>query len=175
MLKWSLIILGVVLGLIALVALIGALLPRGHVASGRAKYRQPPRRLWEAISDFAAWPAWRKDIKAVERGEDLDGRPVWVEVSSRGRMPLAVEVMEAPSRMVTRIADKKLPFGGTWTFEIVESDGGATLTITEDGEIYNPVFRFMARFIFGYRGTLEGYLAALGKKFGEEVTVEPLR
>jgi len=30
----------------------------------------------------------------------------------------------------------------------------------------------MARFVFGYTATLEKYMAALGKKFGEEITVE---
>jgi hypothetical protein len=61
---------------------------------------------------------------------------------------------------VSRIADPNLPFGGTWTFEITPAPGGARLRITEDGEIYNPLFRFMARFIFGYEGTINGYLSA---------------
>ena len=29
------------------------------------------------------------------------------------------------------------------------------MTITEHGEIYNPFFRVMARFVFGYEGTIE--------------------
>ena len=52
---------------------------------------------------------------------------------------------------------------------LLESDGATTLTITEEGEIYNPVFRFMSRFIFGYHGTQHAFLKALGTKFGEEV------
>ncbi len=42
------------------------------------------------------------------------------------------------------------------------------VTITENGEIYNPFFRFMARFVFGYTVTMETYLKALGKKFSED-------
>ena len=41
------------------------------------------------------------------------------------------------------------------------------VTLTEAGEIYNPIFRFMARFVFGYSGTIEAYLKALHAKFGE--------
>jgi hypothetical protein len=41
------------------------------------------------------------------------------------------------------------------------------VTITESGEIYNPVFRFMARFVFGYDSTMAGYLGALSRKFGQ--------
>ena len=63
-----------------------------------------------------------------------------------------------------RIADPKLPFGGTWTYEIAPTAGGSTLTITENGEVYNPIFSFMARFVFGYDGTMKTYLANLEKK-----------
>jgi len=42
----------------------------------------------------------------------------------------------------------------------------AALTITENGEVYNPLFRFMARYIFGYEGTIENHMAALKKHLG---------
>ena len=73
---------------------------------------------------------------------------------------------------MTRIADKGLPFGGTWTLEITSEAGGAALRITEDGEIYNVIFRFMARYVFGYTSTIEGFLRDLGKKVGETVEIE---
>ena len=63
-----------------------------------------------------------------------------------------------------RIADPDLPFGGTWTYEITPDGGGSRLTITEDGEIYNPLFRFMARFVFGYEGTIASYMSSLEKR-----------
>jgi hypothetical protein len=62
---------------------------------------------------------------------------------------------------VSRIADKKLPFGGTWTYELKAADRGTALTIREDGEVYNPVFRFVSRYVFGHYATLDGYLKAL--------------
>jgi hypothetical protein len=76
---------------------------------------------------------------------------------------IVMEVVEAtpPLRRVTRIADPDQPFGGTWTWELA-SDGDRTrVTITERGEIYNPLFRFMARYVFGYTGTMDSALAAL--------------
>jgi len=72
-----------------------------------------------------------------------------------------------------RIADPKLPFGGTWTYEISPlADGSSLLRITEAGEIYNPIYRFAARYVLGYSKTEEQYLSALGAKFGENVTTE---
>jgi hypothetical protein len=70
-----------------------------------------------------------------------------------------------PERIVTRIADPSQPFGGTWTFEIARVPSGSTLTITERGEVYNPIFRFMARFVFGHSRTIDRYLADLDEHF----------
>jgi hypothetical protein len=70
-------------------------------------------------------------------------------------------------RLVGKITDRKLPFGGTWTFEIAPVPEGATLRITENGFVSNPVFRFMSRFVFGYTDEMEKYLRSLAKKFGE--------
>jgi hypothetical protein len=35
------------------------------------------------------------------------------------------------------------------------------VTIREDGEVYNPVFRFASRFIIGHDATTRKYIAAL--------------
>jgi len=50
------------------------------------------------------------------------------------------------------------PFGGKWTYEIALVEGGSRVSVTEQGWIANPIFRFMSRVVFGYYGTLDGYL-----------------
>jgi hypothetical protein len=76
-------------------------------------------------------------------------------------MTLEVTELDPPRRMVTRIADEGLPFGGTWTYELELAAGWTCVTLTEDGEIYNPFFRFVARFILGYDATMRTYLDGL--------------
>jgi uncharacterized protein YndB with AHSA1/START domain len=166
-------VVAVLVVLVALMALIGRGLPQSHVAARRARFRQPPEILWAAITDVDDFPSWRPDVKRVERLPDRDGRPVWCEIGRHGRLTLEQVEAQPPRRLVGRIADPTLPFGGTWTYDIAVVEGGSTLTITENGEVYNPLFRFMARYLFGYHGTLEGYLKALGKKFNEAVVPEP--
>ena len=39
--------------------------------------------------------------------------------------------------------------------------GGSDLTITEDGEVYNVIFRFMSRFVFGHHATMDAFLKNL--------------
>lgn len=166
--KWLLIAAVVVAGvvaLVALVALIGSRLPKTHAATREAQLPAPPDAVWQAITEVEAFPAWRTDVSRVERLTDRAGKKTWVEHGGNGRITFTVDRAEPPRLLVSRIADPDLPFGGTWTYEIAPVPGGSTLRITENGEIYNPFFRFMARFVFGYEGTMAAYLAALQKKF----------
>ena len=78
-----------------------------------------------------------------------------------------------PSRLVTRIADEELPFGGSWTFELRPDGAGTLLTITERGFVKNVIFRALARYVFTHHRTLEQYLRTLGRRFGVEVKPEP--
>ena len=163
--KIVLIALAIVIVIVIVVVAVGAMLPVRHVASRSAVLAAPVETVWQLMTDVSGFPAWRGDVKRVERLPDREGRPVWVEESSSGRITLAVDRAEPPRLLVLRIADPDLPFGGTWTYELSAAGRGATtLKITENGEVYNPVFRFMSRFVFGHEGTIAGYLAALEKR-----------
>ena len=43
--------------------------------------------------------------------------------------------------------------------------------ITEDGEVYHPLYRFMSRFVFGHTTTIDRYLTDLGRKLGHPVEI----
>jgi hypothetical protein len=169
--KWVVIGLGGVIAVAVAVIVIGMLLPSDHIASRRARFQVPPETLFGIVSDFGGGAAWRP-VKRVEILPARDGKPSFREVGEHGGLTYVIEELTAPTRIVTRIVDNPA-FGGTWTYEL-ESDGaGSVLVITERGEVYNPFFRFMGRFFFSQTATMEGYLAALGKKLGENVQPEP--
>lgn len=163
--QWLLIVVVVLAAAAALAALLGSRLPQSHVAVRQARFDVPPEVVWAAITNVEAFPSWR-DVRTIERLPDRDGKAVWIEQGPSGRITLAVERQEPPRLLVLRIADPSLPFGGAWTYQIDPAAPGSRLTITENGEIYNPMFRFMARFFFGYEGTIQSYLTALEKKLG---------
>ena len=171
--KWVLIGLAIVVGIVVIVAVVGALLPKAHVATRKARFKQPPEVVWNAITDIESYPSWRADVKKVERLPNRDGRTVWREIGGHGSITLEVIESDPPRRLVGKIADPDLPFGGSWTYEIGAAEDGSTLTITENGEVYNPVFRFVSKFIMGHHKSLEDYLRAMGKKFGETVEPQP--
>jgi hypothetical protein len=71
-------------------------------------------------------------------------------------------------RLVTRIADKSLPFGGKWTYTLAQTGNSTVLRITEDGEVYNPVFRFISRFVLGHATTIDRYLRDVAARLGDK-------
>ncbi len=173
--KWAVVVGGGGVGIIALIFLIGALLPQAHVASSSIILSQPPDEVWAVVRDLGRYAEWWDDITGVERLADRDGREVWAQRDRRNQtLPIELVEAEPPRRMVTRIADENRPFGGTWTYLVEPTPEGAIVTITEEGEVYNVLFRFMSRFVFGHHSTQESYLEALAQRFGEEAPVNRL-
>lgn len=159
-------------GLFAVVGVIGMLLPESHTAAVRVRINQPRERVFAAISDVAAAPSWRSDLQRVEPLTSGGDSLRWRETSDFGTLVMMRESAEPPARLVTRIDDPDQPFGGRWIFELAPVAEGTLLTITEQGEVYNPYFRVMSRFIVGHYGTLESYARDLTRHLGGE---EPVR
>ncbi len=156
--------LGGVAALLVLVFGVGLFLPVDHTASVSRVVEGTPGEVWAVITDVEAFTTWRTDIDRAERLETREGWPVWREDGPSGSLTLEVTGIEPARRMVTRIADEGLPFGGTWMYELEPSGAGTLVTITENGEIYSPVYRFVSRFFLGYEDTLLAYLDALQSK-----------
>lgn len=167
MLKWLVrIVIGLVV-LMAIVLVVGYSLPQNHTASRTAHFSQPPEHVWAAMTDFAAFPTWRKDVQSVEVLPSVDGTRSWRESSSQGSsLTFVTEAWDPPKHLTARIADKDLPFGGSWDYTISPSANGSTVTITENGEVYNPIFRVVSRFMSN-TATIDAYLSALAAKLGD--------
>ena len=167
--KWVLIVLGAVLGLVALMTLIGAFVPREHHATSTITLHQAPDSVWKVIRDFGGIPAWWPAIKESVRQPDKDGHEVWRQKMSGWDVPLIVIESTPGRRLVTEIdTSAGGAFGGTWTYELAPDSAGTKISVTEAGWIGNPIFRFLSRFVFGYYGSLDAYLKSLGKRFRED-------
>ena len=161
----ALIVVGVVVAVVVLVAIIGALLPVKHQVSREATLKISADKLFALISTPTEFPKWRTGVKSVEMLPSGGGLPKWIEVSSDGTITFAVTHAVPGVQLVTTIADKSLPFGGSWTYVLAPAGpDSTTLRITEDGEVYNVIFRFMSRFVFGHASTIEKYLKDVQKR-----------
>ena len=163
---WILWIVGGFAALIAIVWITGLMLPQSHKVSRTLRLKQPPEAVWKAITDYAAQPQWRSELKKIERMPDNDGHEVWKEYNSAGEMPLETVEAVAPKRLVRNIGPG-LPFGGTWAYELSPDGTGTQLKITEDGEVYNPIFRVVGKFM-DPTASMTAFLTGLAKKFGED-------
>ena len=94
------------------------------------------------------------------------------EVSKHGTVNYEL-IEDVPNqRMVTKIRDTDLGYGGQWTYTLAAENNGTRVTIREDGEVSNILFRFMSRYIFGQTSTIDSYLTSLAKHFGEQTVPE---
>jgi len=163
--RWMLVIVVAVTLLVVIIVVIGAMLPKAHTASRTARIAMPPDALYTVLADVAQYQSWRRDVKSVQRLQDSNGMPAWVEESNGMKIPMRFERMERPSLLVGRIDTDELPFSGAWTYRIAPAGTGASdLTITEDGEVRNPIFRFMSRFVFGHHATMDAFLKNLAAR-----------
>ena len=151
------------------IVLVGWFLPQGHVATRSARLNQSPQTVYAVIADVASYPQWWADVSRVEMLEATNGRTRFRQHTGMDAVIFEVEEDVPPRRFGTRIADPDQPFGGTWTFELTPEGAGTRVTITERGEVFNPIFRFMSRFVFSHTATLDSFLRALGRRLGEEV------
>lgn len=167
------IVVGIVAGLLVLagiIALIGSRLPKAHVASRSILLHRSPQDVYAVVRDFSSAPKWRADVKRI----DVDakpGQPVYFREEGKNGTINYELVEDVPAqKMVTRIRDTDLGFSGQWTYLLTPEDGGTRVTIREDGEVSNVIFRFMSHYVFGQTATIDGYLTSLAKHFNEDVT-----
>lgn len=151
---------------------IGLKLPKKHLVSRRVYINRSPVEVWEVITDYAGQVDWRTEITHVERLPDRNGHPFWRETDNRGQS-VDIETIESftPYRLSRKIANENLGFGSTWMYDISEYGEVIALTISEQGEVSNPAFRFINRFIIGHTSALDKYLEALAKKLKIDVTI----
>ena len=166
--RWVIFTVLIAVGVVALVAGIGWILPKAHTASRTAQYAAAPEAVFAAISDVGQYASWRSDVTSVDLLPSDEGK-VFRETGSDGQVTYRIEILEPPTRMVSRIADPSLPFGGSWTFEVAAAaGGGSSLTITEDGEVYNPIFRFISRFFMSPTAAIEAFQNDLARQLARQ-------
>lgn len=165
------IVVGVVAGLallIGVVALLGSRLPKDHVASRSIVLRRSPQEVYALVRDFGSAPKWRADVNRTEVEASQNGRVHFREEGSSDTINYELVEDVPAERMVTRIRDTDLGYSGQWTYTFTPENGGTRVTIREDGEVSNVIFRFMSRYVFGHSATIDSYLTSLAKHFGEE-------
>ncbi|MBY0527723.1 MAG: SRPBCC family protein [Gemmataceae bacterium] len=162
---WIGIAVAALVGLFAIVWIVGSRLPRDHVVSRGVDIAQPPEAVWRVITDTAQVPTWWPMMKSSERLPDRDGHAVWKQIDQRGNSVLFAAVQaDAPQLLVQRIVDDNGPFAGEWRFELTPTTNGCHVTVTEHGSVALPIVRFMFRMFMDPALYLDSDVKALARK-----------
>jgi hypothetical protein len=163
---WILFVMGALVAVAAALVMGGLATPRAHTVSRRMVVRAPLDLVWHTVRDVASYSAWRPELRESVASMGDDG-PEWRESTGRRSLRFGVTVDEPPHRFGSRILDDDLPFTGEWSWALEPVNDGTRVTITERGEIGNPIFRFLATHMRGHTATIDAYLAALAVRVGD--------
>ena len=145
---------------ILLVWFIGGRLPQRHEVMVSANIDANIQSVWRLLNDFKAYPEWRPSITQVQRMPDYQGNEVWQESDRHGN-DVAYATIESVSnqRITRRIVTKDLPYAGQWILELSPTSTGCRLNITEQGEIYNVLYKIIGKYIIGYDASIKRFIA----------------
>lgn len=148
---------------LAVVLMIGARLPRDHVARVERLVPAPRHVVARFIADIDRYPSWRRGVTAIE-DEVVEGSVrTYVEVSGGERVRYRSAVLAPERSYHSTIADSTLPYGGTWTTELSDRTGGTLVTIEERGFVNPPLFRVISRYVIGQTSSMNNYLDDLSQ------------
>ncbi|MGV3710422.1 MAG: SRPBCC family protein [Gemmatimonas sp.] len=169
---WILLVMGLIVSLIVAMVVGGLVTPRTHVTGRVMQLQASPDTVWEKVSNVRGYPDWRDDVMSVDARTDQQGVLTWTEIGSKS-LSYAAVTNDPPHRFTSRITDEDLGYSGEWRFVLTPSGTGTRLTITEHGDVPNPVMRFIGSLI-GHAGSIERYMRHLALSLGERASPEPL-
>ena len=160
------------------VAGVGTSIPIWHSTKCGADVAAPAAALFAAIADDGSSASWRPELQSVTLVSGSGPTSVWREKYKSGQV-LTLQTSSQSFGSIEQVVrtipfDPGLGFDGIWVFDVGKSGqqhGQTRVAINEEGHIYNPVFRFLTKYVFGYEGSIRSYLSDLGAKFGEQPTI----
>jgi len=158
-----------IVAVLAVVFVVGYRLPEQHTATRDRIFSATPERIFKEIATVSAYPKWRSGVQGVQMLPDSQGMTHFTEQDMTGDVAYVFEHVVPNRQLVLTISDTKLPYSGSWTFDLTPVSGGTQVSITEEGAVHNPIFRFMSRYVYGHFKTIDGYLADLDKRLGNSL------
>lgn len=159
---WILFVMGALASLVLAVIVGGLVTSRRYVASRAVTVRATPETIWNLVRDVGAYAEWRPEIEsALVDGEE------WQEFMTGRALRFGVVASEAPRRFVARMLDDDVSSTREWTWDLAPGDRGTRVTLTERGEIGNPIARFVAAQMSGHSRSIDAVLGALAIKVGD--------
>lgn len=166
MMYWILFVMAAVVSIVIAVIVGGMVTPRRHTVARRIVVPVAPELVWTTIRDIAQYHEWRHELELAELVDPDQPQPRWRETRTNGSITFGIVEEHSPTRMVARMLDEDAAVRGEWRWDITTSEGHTALTITEDAEVANPLYRFFGTHISGYTAKIDGYLRHCATQLG---------
>lgn len=162
--KWIVFAFIVIIGLVAVVLIMGSNLPALHRAVAQRVINAPVLLVYQRITAFEQAPQWRPTLHKVEV---MSRDPVLRYIEHAGAEHIEYELVEnrSPDFLRIRIASTDLPYSGEWSISLREEDAQTLVEVTEVGRVENPIFRFLSHHVFGHTASMSAYLDDLQRSF----------
>ncbi len=184
MMRWILIILGSIVGLILLCVVVLFFMskrPEMKTMTGSLVIDRPAAEVWTWITEPAQlvqWVSWLTEVKTITPGEKGVGHQVvWVmddpNMNEMMEIPGTVTMWDPPKQLGLHIDMKE--FGtGEYTYTLSELDGRTTITQSGTFDYTHPVWSIMVPLIMPEaRKKMDSDLAKL-KQVAEAAPVAPV-
>ena len=139
--------------LVALVFLIGWLLPATREGRAETVITSPPDRILAVIADVEAQTEWRAVGQVTGMAE------AWQEVTPRETITFVADEM-TETRIRLRFASTA-GYTGTWEAVLEPVAGGTRIAVVERATVPSPLGRILSRLMFDPGRFATTYLAAL--------------
>lgn len=149
-------IVSIIIGLIAILFIVGLLLPKERVVICESVYNVSPETVYNIVVDNDNW-SYRTELKSLEIVERNGDKEVWIERTKDGGVTTFRTMDKKPYSFYSFSMDNKL-FTGYWTADFIEKDGDKTLFIaTEHISVKNPFVKTISYVFFDIKKLMEQY------------------
>ena len=171
MLLYIWVVVGSLVFIIALIYLIGFVLPQKYEAKVVAIIEAPEKNVWSAIMDVEKNPMTGQMKKRIEPQMDSNGRPTWIEDIGSSRI-LVKTIESTPPLFIQRtMQDMVTPMTAAFEARLSHDPAGCRIeanwvTHIPNGSWHMPLFRVMMTVTKGARSTLVNYIRRMAINMG---------
>lgn len=143
---------------------LGKRLPVEHTVVAAQTIAAPPAKVWGLLVNVDAQPTWRHGLKSLEELPEQNGHQRWTEHYSGAQMTFQLIESDPMKSRVVQLEPQGASMDGEWIYQLLPMDDGRTsVTITEHGNLYSPLYRFLMHYILGDTFNQKRYLDDLNK------------
>ncbi len=152
-----------VLAIIAIVFVVGLLLPKQREFVKQAELYSPPEKVFQVVTDFANQASWRDDVQEIKVIDDK----TWIEIPKKGT-PITFKTKQKVQNKLfeIKIIEPK-NFNGYWIGTFEKTKNGTKVVFKEVVIIENPFSRVLSSIFVDLDKTIDVYLNNLKTKLGE--------